>query len=351
MKLTLEDIGKMAGVSRSTVSRVINQQDNVSPDARRRVEEVIERTGFTPNVAARSLASHRTGVIGLVIPSRVHNLFGDPYFGILIQGMSRAANAAGVTLSLFIFQDQEEEEKVYPRVVTGALVDGIVLTASRMGDPLQTRLMDGSIPFVMVGRPDQARAVSYVDADNLDGARQAVTHLCDLGYERIGYIGAPLSTTAGIDRLEGFQRGLADRGGVFRSELRADGDFSEESGYDAIMEILPHRPDAVFVASDTMAVGVLRAAQEQGVRVPDDLAIVSFDDLPSSESTRPRLSTIRQPIAETGAVAVELLLDVLAGRVASPVARVLPTHLVIRESTGVRRLQGLSHSETVAAED
>jgi LacI family transcriptional regulator len=337
VKLTLEDIGRMAGVSRSTVSRVINEQNSVSPEARRRVREVIERTGFLPNVAARSLASNRTGIIGLVIPSRVHNLFGDPYFGTLIQGMSRAGNEAGTTLSLFIFQTEEEEEKLYPRVVRSGLVDGIVLTASRMGDPLQTRLIDGAIPFVMVGKPDRKDEVSYVDADNVGGAREAAIHLCSLGYRRIAYLGAPMSTTAGVDRLEGFRQGLATCGAVLHPELRADGDFSERSGYSAIRKIMPHRPDAVFIASDTMAVGALRALKQDGVNVPIDLAIVSFDGLPSSEVSSPPLSTVRQPISQTGARAVELLLALVAGKVVGPVADVLPTELVIRESSGAAR--------------
>lgn len=334
MKLTLEDIGKMAGVSRSTVSRVINDQENVSPAARQRVEEVIARTGFVPNVAARSLASNRTGIIGIVVPSRVHNLFGDPYFGILIQGMSRASNLAGVTLSLFIFQSLEEEEELYPRIVGAGLVDGILLTASRMGDPLQTRLIDGAIPFVMVGRPDRPDRVSYVDVDNTGGSQHAAEFLCGLGYERIGYIGAPLTTTTGIDRLEGFREGLARRGGALRSELRRDGDFSERSGYNAMCAILPAKPDAVFVASDTMAVGALLALRDQGMRAPDDVAVVSFDDLPIAESTRPPLTTVRQPIAATGARAVDLLLGLVSGSVSGPVANVLPTELVIRDSAG-----------------
>ncbi len=337
MKLTLEDIGRMAGVSRSTVSRVINDQHSVSPDVRRRVQEIIDRTGFIPNIAARSLASNRTGVLGLVIPSRVHSLFQDPYFGMLIQGISRASNEAGTTLSLFLFETEEEELRLYPRIVASGLVDGVILTASRMGDPLQTRLIDGSIPFVMVGRPDNQDKVSYVDPDNVGGARQAAVHLCNLGYRRVGYVGAPMSTTAGITRLEGFREGLADCGNALDPELRADGDFTEASGYAAMQQLIRRGPEAVFVASDTMAVGALRALKEAGLRVPDDVGVVSFDGLPASENAVPPLTTVRQPIAETGAAAVEMLLDLLSGKLTSPVSRILPTELVVRESCGATR--------------
>lgn len=332
MKLTLEDIGRMAGVSRSTVSRVINDQDSVSPDVRTRVQEVIGRTGFIPNVAARSLASNRTGVIGLIIPSRVHALFQDPYFGSLIQGMSRASNEAGTTLSLFLFETEEEEERLYPRVVSAGLVDGVILTASRRGDPLQTRLLDGSIPFVIVGKPDREDRVSYVDVDNVGGSRAAALHLCSLGYERIAYIGGPISTSAAVDRSTGFLEGLATCGRVVEANLTANGDFSEASGYQTMRDILPNRPDAVFVASDTMAVGVLRALREAGLDVPRDIAVLSFDGLPSSEVSTPALTTVRQPIKATGAQAVDLLLGLVNGTTVGPVAHILPTELVIRDS-------------------
>ena len=151
VNLTLEDIGRLAGVSRSTVSRVINDQASVRPDVRARVQEVITRTGYSPNVAARSLVSGRSGVIGLVIPSRVHSLFEDPYFPRLIQGISAASNQSGNTLSLFLFQNEEEESEIYPRVVTSGVLDGLIITATRMADPLLARMAGGEIPIVMVG--------------------------------------------------------------------------------------------------------------------------------------------------------------------------------------------------------
>lgn len=336
MNLTLEDIGRMAGVSRATVSRVINGNTSVASDIRDRVTEVIRRTGYTPNVAARSLVSGRTGVIGLVIPSRVHSLFEDPYFGRLIQGISAASNQSGNTLSLFLFQNEEEEAALYPRVVTSGFLDGLILTATRMADPLLTRTASGDIPIVMVGRPD-IEGISYVDVDNYAGGRRAATHLCDLGYTRIGLVGAPVSTTAGVDRLNGFIEGLALCGRVLHPSLRVDGDFSESSGYNAMRQLLAEKPEAVFVASDTMAMGALRALREAGVQVPQDLAIVGFDGLPASETSVPALTTIRQPVAETGSRAVHLLNDIVTGQATAPVVEILPVELVVRESCGATR--------------
>jgi LacI family transcriptional regulator len=336
VSLTLEDIGRLAGVSRSTVSRVINNQPSVRPDVRDRVEEVIRRTGYAPNVAARSLVSGRSGVIGLVIPSRVHALFEDPYFARLIQGISTASNQSGTTLSLFLFQNEEEEAALYPRVVTSGFLDGLIITATRMADPLLASVAGGDIPVVMVGRPDIA-GVSYVDVDNHGGARRAATHLAGLGYQRIGMVGAPVSTTAGVDRLNGFIEGLALNGRVLHPSLRIDGDFSEASGYRAMRRLIPQRPDAVFAASDTMAVGALRALREAGIRVPQDVALMGFDGLPTSETSIPALTTIRQPVADTGARAVRVLNDLVTGVATAPVAEILPVELVVRESCGAMR--------------
>ncbi len=330
--LTLESIGRLAGVSRSTVSRVINDQASVSPDVRDRVKEVIRLTGYAPNLAARSLVSGRTGVIGLVIPSRVHSLFEDPYFARLIQGISAASNPSGNTLSLFLFQNEEEESRLYPRVVTPGFLDGLVITATRMGDPLLARISNGEIPVVVVGRPD-ADGVSYVDVDNRGGAALAANHLCSLGYQRIGMIGAPTGTTAGADRLTGFVEGLAECDRVLQRNLREDGDFSESSGYEAMKKLIAREPDAVFVASDTMALGALRALKEQNIRVPEDIAIIGFDGLAPDRSS-PILTTIRQPVMQTGSRAVELLNDLISGALAAPISEIMPVELVVGDTCG-----------------
>ena len=332
MNFTLEDIGRLAGVSRSTVSRVLNNQANVKPEVRARVQEVIRRTGYTPNIAARSLVSGRTGVIGLVIPSRVHSLFEDPYFARLIQGITAASNQAGTTVSLFLFQTEEEESELYPRVVTSGMLDGLILTATRMADPLLSQVSPDELPIVIVGRPDRD-GFSYVDVDNRGGAIMAAQHLVGLGHQRIGLVGAPINTTAGLDRLNGFVEGLALSGMALNPSLRVDGDFSEASGYTAMRNLIPKQPEAVFVASDNMAVGALRALREAGIKIPEDMAIMGFDGLPSSENATPTLTTIKQPVTATGARAVRILNDLVTGVATAPVAELMPVELVIRESS------------------
>lgn len=330
--MKLEDIGRMAGVSRSTVSRVVNGEPSVRPEVRSRVEAVIRETGYRPNAAARSLVSNRTGVIGLVIPSRVHSLFEDPYFARLIQGITFASNRAGVTLSLFLAQTEDEERELYPRVVESGFIDGVIITATRMGDPLVERMASCRIPLVMIGRPDPAE-VSYVDVDNRDGARQAARHLVGIGAKRIGMIGAPTNTTAGTDRVEGFVAGLQEHDRRLDPELLVEGDFSESSGYDAMRVLIDRGVDAVFAASDTMALGALRAAHDSGVDVPGDVAVMGFDGFGGAQTNVPPLTTIEQPVADNAARAVELLLDLVAETQSTPASVVLPVELVERTST------------------
>jgi LacI family transcriptional regulator len=333
VNLTLEDIGRLAGVSRSTVSRVINGGGSVSVEVRDRVQDAIRRTGYTPNAAARSLVSGRSGVIGLLIPSRVHAIFEDPYFPRLIQGISAASNQSDTTVSLFLSQDEAEESERYMRIIRSGFVDGLIITATRMADPLVARMAAAAVPVVMIGRPEIG-GISYVDVDNRGGARQAATHLCGLGRRRIALVAAPVNTVAGLDRLSGFVDGLASCGLALDPELRADGDFTAASGYRAMRQLLPMRPDAVFAGSDTMAIGVLRALRESGVRVPEDVAVVGFDGLTASEHSLPPLTTVRQPVAQTGARAVHILNDLLSGVAKPPVVEIVPVDLVVRESCG-----------------
>lgn len=334
--LTLEDIGRLAGVSRSTVSRVINHHENVKPDVRQRVLEVIGRTGYTPNAAARSLVSGRTGLVGLVIPSRVHSLFEDPYFGRLIQGISSASNRSGMFLSLFLLESESDEEALFPRVANPGFLDGLIVTATRMRDPLLAQLAFSELPVVVIGRPDVA-GMSYVDVDNHGGARSIAKHLCSLGHRRVGIIGAPTDTMAGLDRLGGFVQGLAECGVALDPDMRADGDFSEAGGYEAMRRLIPERPDAVFAASDTMALGAMRALREAGLRVPDDVALAGFDGSAAAETTNPPLTTVLQDVHETGRRAVSALNDLITDPNRSPIVDVLPVQLLERASSGGAR--------------
>ncbi len=332
-RINLEEIGRLAGVSRSTVSRVVNGSPNVSPEAKKRVEAVIAETGYQPHAAARSLASNRTGVIGLVIPSAADTLFDDPYFGRLILGITGATNEMGLTVALFLFEQESAELSMVPRVVNSGFVDGVIVTATQMGGHLVSQLQQAEMPFVVVGRPDDGRPMYSVDADNRGGARIAARHLAGLGRTRPALIAPPSNSTAGLDRRNGFLEGLAEVG-IDVGDRIAEGNWTEESGRRAMVELLKSDPDSVFVGSDRMAIGALRALSEAGVSCPGDVAVVSFDGIIPPDQTMPRLSSVSQPVGEVGQRAARLLQSVIAGDVTNPEHIVFPTELVVRESCG-----------------
>lgn len=331
-KLTLKEIAKLAGVSRSTVSRVVNNHPKVSAEVRQRVMKIIAETGYQPDPAARSLVMQRSGIIGLVIPLAAQSLFPDPYYPLLIQGIARACNANDYTLSLFLFHTADEEQKLYPRVLRNRLVDGVIVTGSQIDDPLLPKLIENKVPFVMVGRPANRPEVSFVDVDNVAGAYSAVSYLARLGYERIATITGPLNTTVSLDRRQGYIDALNGR-----TPLIAEGDFTEESGYFAMQQLLPYKPEAVFAASDTMAFGALRALREAGLSVPNDVALVGFDDLHAAAFSDPPLTTVRQPILRAGIEAVEILVDILKNGPEPARHVILTTELIIRSSCGSTR--------------
>ena len=261
--LTLVDIAKQAGVSRSTVSRVVNSDPNVSDAVRSKVQEVITSTGYHPHAAARSLASHRSWMIGLVLPRTVSSFFTDPYFPRLTQGVAQACNQHNYTLGLFLLDSKEDEKRILPRISRRDLLDGILLQSGNLEDELIDRLVSSDVPVMVVGRPFKTKGISYIDIDNVAAARKAVSYLIELGYQRIGIITGSMNSTAGIDRMEGYVKAITEHGWKIDQQLIAEGDFTEQSGYQAMQKLLPVQPEAIFAASDTMAIGAIRAVREK----------------------------------------------------------------------------------------
>ena len=332
--LTLEDIAKQAGVSRSTVSRVVNDNPNVSEAVRNKVQEVIVSTGYHPHAAARSLASQHSGMIGLVLPRTVSSFFIDPYLPRLTQGVAQACNQHNLTLSLFILASKEDEERIFPRVSHHGLLDGIIVQTAHKGDKLINRLINSGFPVIVAGRPFNTSGVSYIDVDNIQAAYQAVNYLIKLGYQRIGTITGMISSTAGLDRLNGYKKAIHDQGWHIDKNLIAEGDFTEQSGYEAMKLLLSANPDAIFAGSDTMAIGAIRMAKEAGLRIPEDVAFVGFDDLPVASLSDFKLTTVRQPIFRFGAQAVTTLIDLIENGIKPSRRIIMETELIIRESCG-----------------
>jgi LacI family transcriptional regulator len=333
MPLTLEDIARMCGVSRSTVSRVMNGDTYVKTATREKVMAVIREYNFQPNLAARSLAAGRTNVLGLVIPAGVSTLFTDPYFPQLIQGVSSACNAQDYSVMLWL-AEPEFERKMINQILHNGLADGVIVSSMLIDDPIVHSLHQSKMPFILVGR-HPVLDVNYIDVDNLQGSMEATRYLLLQGHKRVATITGPKNMIGGFDRFQGYCNALKMNKISYQTELVGEGDFSEAGGYSCMLKLLKAKPDAVFAASDMMAYGAIRAIREAGLRVPEDIAVVGFDDLPTAAHHNPPLTTIRQPIQTMGFKAVETLLDIIQNPTCQTQHILLPTELIVRSSTGI----------------
>jgi DNA-binding LacI/PurR family transcriptional regulator len=331
---TLEEVARVAGVSRATVSRVVNGNPRVNPDVRRAVERAVDRLGYVPNPAARSLVTRRSQSIGLVIAEPAGRLFEDPFFPRLLRGIGTALSSRDLQLVLLMPQSSGEETRA-ERYLTAGHVDGALLVSLHGNDPLPAAVARRGIPVVVGGRPPRDSQVSYVDVDNVQGSRTAVEHLLAGGRRRIATIAGPQDMPAGQDRLGGYGDAL-DAAGIKRdAKLISDGDFTQQGGAEATRRILAARPDldAIFVASDLMAAGAIQVLRAAGRRIPEDVAIVGFDDSAITETMDPPLTSVRQPIEEMGREMVRLLVEHLAEPGSVPRTVILATQLVRRRSS------------------
>ncbi|MFF2542535.1 LacI family DNA-binding transcriptional regulator [Kitasatospora sp. NPDC058063] len=330
---TVEDVAARAGVSRGTVSRVINGSPKVSARAREAVEHAVAELGYVPNQAARSLVTSRTDVVALVVPESLARLRSEPYFADVITGISDELASTDLQLLLTLVRNEDERERL-TRYLTARRVDGVLLVSVRQDDLLPDLLEQLGMPAVLGGRRSERESLSYVHADNAGGARAAVRHLVGSGRTRVATITGPLAMEAAGARLAGYREALTEAGLAPEDALVAHGDFTEAGGYAAMCELLAEMPtlDAVFCASDLMAVGAFRALREAGRRVPGDVAVVGFDDSVIARSTEPPLTSVRQPTEAMGRLMVQLLIEEIAepGRPRRQV--ILPTELTVRAS-------------------
>ena len=321
---TIRDVAAAAGVSRGTVSRVINGGHWVSPDALAAVNEAIRATGYAANHHARSLVTGRSNSVAFLLTEPQHLLFEDPNFSILLRGAAEALAKREMPLLLMVASTPEERRRITAYVTAGH-VDGVLLISSHRDDPLVASLLRADVPVIACGMPlGFEEQVGYVTADDAGGARRMTRHLLDQGRQHVATITGPLDTPGGTMRLAGYREELGDR---FDETLVAHGDYTRDGGEQAMRELLARRPDldAVFVASDLMASGALVA-----LRVPEDVAVGGFDDSGLAANLHPPLTTMRQPFERISAEMVRLLLEVIEGQ--EPAAITLPTSLVRRAS-------------------
>lgn len=343
-RVSLEEVAAHAGVSRATVSRVVNDVPTVDSEIRARVEKSVKALGYQPNLAARTLVTRRTDTVALIASEPDIRVFGDPFFSKVVRGATTEVGAAGLQLLIMMAQTEEDMARV-GRYVTSGAVDGVLLISEHESvDPLPPALQAAGVPLVIGGRPMQdGVTVPYVDNDNVGGGRMAAEHLRGLGRTAIGTVAGPQDMTAGLDRLAGFREGLGD---AFDPTLVERGDFTQAGGEAATARLLERAPhvDALFAASDLTALGALKALRDAGRRVPEDVALVGFDDIEVAGFSAPPLTTLRQRTVLQGRAMVRLLLARIRPDLVGPPLEdvpdlrgadhlVLSVDLVVREST------------------
>ncbi len=304
---TLREVAARAGVSRATASRAINGGQHVSPSARAAVEAAVLELGFTPNQVARSLATKRTNSIALVIPEPNSRVQTDPFYNATVSGLTDAIEDTELQLIVIVAKPGRWTDRAAQYLTTGH-VDGVVIASHHRDDTLHLQLVQAGLPVVFVGRPlDLVDGAFFVDADNVAGARLATSHLVAQGRRRIATIAGPNDMAAGLDRLVGWREVMSESG--LKDDAVVVGDFTTAGGARAMARLLLEHPDldAVFIANDLMAAGALSTLSSQGMLVPDDVAVVGFDDLGVGETTSPPLSTVTNPVAELTARAAGLV--------------------------------------------
>jgi DNA-binding LacI/PurR family transcriptional regulator len=337
---TLEDVARVAGVSRATVSRVVNDTRNVDHRLREVVRAAVAQTGYVPNQAARSLVTRRTGSVALVVSEAEHRsfddpfvgrVFTDPFFGRVVSGIIGVLRPRAVNLVLMLAETDDSRRQLIEYLRQGH-VDGVLLISTHADDPLPSMLTASGLPTVLSRRPSTPIPISYVDVAQRTGAELAADRLAERGCRRVATISGPLDMPAGQDRLHGFREAMARHGHAFVPSV--EGNFTRASGEQAMAELLDRHPDidGLFAANDLMAQGALLALQDRGIAVPGQVAVVGFDDSSSATACRPPLTTVRQPIEDMAAAMAELLLAHIDDRRTRVTARIFEPTLVVRQS-------------------
>ncbi len=329
---TLDEVARLAGVSRATASRAINGGSRVSAKAAQAVAEAVQTLGYVPNPAARSLVTRRTDTVAMVVPESDERVFSDPFFARTMHVVTQVLAQRDLQILLLIAQPGDEMQRTL-RYLRGGHVDGAIVVSHHRNDALADHLAAIGLPAAFIGRPlTGAEKVFYTDPDNIAGAREVTNILIERGCRRIGTITGPIDMSAGTDRAAGWREAL-DAAGL-ATDAVVEGDFTEDGGEAACEILLRDHPaiDGLMVASDLMAAGALRALGRAGRRVPDDIAVVGYDDLGIAERTTPPLTTVKNPIGDMAREAVRLLLAQLDGTTSIPRRVVFAPELVRRTS-------------------
>lgn len=326
--VTIRDVAAHAGVSHQTVSRVINGHDAVSPDTRARVQQAIDELGYQPNAIARSMARGRTGMLACIAPNLT-----DYTFASLIDGAERAARRHDFFLLAAAAPDETIFAALIEQLVTGRRVEGLIVINPYADG--RHRHLPQNFPVVFAGARPREDAITSVALDDVAAGQMATAHLLQHGHRHVALITGPMAEDCSQDRLAGYEAALTAAGQSAQPALIVEGDWSAISGYHAFMELLHagQRPTAVFAQNDQMAVGVIRAALENGIAVPDQLSVIGVDDIPMASFYTPQLTTLRQDFGEIGQLAAKLLRHAIRRPESHSQHLQLPAQLIVRQST------------------
>jgi DNA-binding LacI/PurR family transcriptional regulator len=330
---TIYDVGRMAGVSRSTVSRVLNSKGEVDPKTAELVWEAVRKLNYHPNASARALVRKRTDMIGVMLAE-----VSDPFYEKIVKGIESVVNERNMGVFFYNSYDNLDDHKlIISSALEGSQVDGLVVVGSNLGDrKTLLEIINQGLPIAFIERYFTDAKITCVICDNKQGASAAVEYLLELGHRRIGCITGNLHLQTGIDRLDGYKSTLQKYGLPVEEELIALGNYQHSSGYEGMKQLLtlPEKPTAVFAANDMMAIGAILAIKEMGLLVPEDISVVGYDDITFAPMVYPQLTTIRQPLFEMGVLAARGLIDrITMGEQAEIVKRILPAELIVRKST------------------
>jgi DNA-binding LacI/PurR family transcriptional regulator len=334
MSVTIKDVAKKAGVSPSTVSRVISDHPRISAATCKRVRAVMEELGYHPNLMAKSLVSRTTRTIGVILPRPAEELLLNFFFYEWMRGVLAQLTRAGYDLLMAGGSNEREELETVTRLVRGGRIDGLLLLYSRSSDPVIRFLHEEKVPFVLIGRSLDYENVPSVDNDNVQAAYDATNHLIAQGQKRIGFVSGPARLAMTQDRLTGYTKALAEAGLPFKNGWVVEGEFLLESGYRAMASIMsqPEPPTALVIIDDVVAFGVLKGLAELGYRIPQDVAIVSFNNIALSELTMPPITSVDIGTYQLGYTASQMVLRMIQQEDIT-VRQIIPHRLVVRESS------------------
>jgi LacI family transcriptional regulator len=335
--VTIMDVARASGVSYATVSRVLSGYEFVKESTRNRVLEAVEHLGYVANLQARSLAGGRTQIIGLLVPN-----LDNGYVGTIMRGIDQELERANYDLMLYTSHRHPSSESYYVNAIANGLTEGLLLVAPLVPMTYLDALREKNFPYILIDQAESTESSSVVESTNWQGAYEATRYLSQLGHTRIAFITGELAVRSAVDRLRGYKAALGDCDIPFREELIIESDFQQQTGYEAakcLLQRINPRPTAIFASNDLSAFGAMDAARELGLRIPDDISIIGFDDIPQASLTHPKLTTVRQPLEQMGQVAVKMLLEQIEDRSHPPQRVTLATQLIIRNSCGPYQME------------